>query len=494
MEPLEPGGLRTILGVTCVLYVLVMYAIAFWVRGEISTNADFLVAGRRLPLSLVWMTLLATWFGAGTMLTAADEVRQEGLRAAALDPFGAGICLLLAGFLVARPLWRLQLLTVPDLFRLRYGRRAEVVAAIIIVPGFVGWIAAQFVALSQMLALFFGIDPVVGIVLVAAIGMGYTLMGGMWSVTLTDAIQVVLVLGGLVVLTGSVLAQLGSGSLVDGWLRLNRELPAESWVVIPLSERRELWGWVGVLAVGALGNLSGQDLIQRIFSSRSESTAQNACLVAGGMYLLFGMLPLILGLAAQLLFPDREVSILPALAGTFLEPAIAVVFLVALMSAVLSTIDSALLAPSGVIAQNILRASGRWSMLQMNRFAVLGVTVASIGLALVGEDAWSLLESAYALGLVGLLVPMLFGIWIQPRGEWSALASMLVGTAAWGFHEFHDWGVFLHGIPAWSRMHLPVGLSSAGLSLLAFLLFEPPWSWRRPPAGPIDPVHSNTQG
>ena len=98
-------------------------------QGHIRNAEDFTVAGRRLPLSLAWATLLATWFGAGTLLTQADAVRNEGLSKAALDPWGAGVCLLIAGLFFAKPLWEMKLLTLPDFFRRRFGSAAELFSA-----------------------------------------------------------------------------------------------------------------------------------------------------------------------------------------------------------------------------------------------------------------------------------------------------------------------------------------------------------------------------
>ena len=200
MPATDAIALRPLLATTIVVYVLAMYALGLWARGRIHDAEDFLVAGRRLPLSLAWATLLATWFGAGTLLTATDEVRKHGFQRAALDPLGAGFCLILAGLFFAAPLWRMGLLTLSDFYRRRFGKRAELISACIMVPSYFGWVAAQFVALANMLELFFDTPLELGILLVAVVATGYTLLGGMWSVTLTDAVQISLVLAGLVVL------------------------------------------------------------------------------------------------------------------------------------------------------------------------------------------------------------------------------------------------------------------------------------------------------
>ncbi|MCG6155069.1 sodium:solute symporter family protein [Rubinisphaera margarita] len=483
------ASVQWMLGITILIYLIVMYAIGYIAQRRISNAEDFLVAGRQLPLSLAWMTLLATWFGAGTLLAAADEVRNEGLQAAALDPFGAGCCLLLAGLFVAGPIWRMKILTVPDLFRIRFGPSAEWVSSFILVPSYFGWIAAQFTALAGMLELFFGLPVPYGLALVAVVGTGYTLMGGMWSVTLTDAVQISLVLLGLVILTTVVLTDVGNGNPATGAAAVWAQTPAEHRTLIPFDDLALFWGWLGLFLTGALGNLPGQDLMQRIFAARSDRTARNACLIAGGVYLLFGTLPLILALAGNLLFPeDVNQAILPALAHAFLNPVLAIVFVVTVMSAILSTIDSAILSPASVLAQNVGRRFLEGDLLKRNRYAVLFVALCSLAVAYAGESAYALLEEAYLLTMVGLFVPMMFGLYTRPRSEWPAVASMSVGFALWAGHYFKNWESFLGPHLSPELWPVPLSLTITGLALATYLIFEPPWriQWQNP--RPTEPV------
>lgn len=469
-------SLKWLLGISTILYVIVMYVIGYIAQRKVHNAEDFLVAGRRLPLSLAWMTLLATWFGAGTLLGAADEVRTGGLRAVALDPVGAGFCLLLAGLFVAGPMWRMKLLTIPDFFQRKFGRTAELIASIVLVPSYFGWIAVQFTALAGMFELFFDIPIQYGVVIVAIIGTGYTLMGGMWSVTLTDALQISLVLGGLIVMAVVVLMELGSGDVGAGWSRLGNEADPSMLVLIPTETFRELLEWTSLFLIGALGNLPGQDLMQRVFSSNSEKTAKRACLIAGIAYLVFGAIPLMLGLAGNLLFPaEIESKILPTLAHAFLHPVVAVIFVVALLSAVLSTIDSAILAPASVLAQNIFPRFGFSDTLKTNRFAVLLIASCSLGVAFMGKKVFELLEGSYSLMLVGLFVPMMLGIYSRPRSEAPAIAALLTGAITWAVHYLLDWDYILQPFKPFDSWQLPVSLTATVLALLAYFVFEPPW-------------------
>jgi solute:Na+ symporter, SSS family len=429
------------------------------------------------------MTLLATWFGAGTMLTAADEVRHGGLQRAALDPLGAGTCLIIAAVLVAGPMWRMKLLTVPDFFARRFSRRAEMVSSLILVPSYFGWIAAQFTALAEVLQLFFDLPFGWGIVLVAIVGTGYTLMGGMWSVTLTDAVQIILLLGGLVVLLVVVLLELGRGDAIAGWMRIGAETDPEKLRLFPSDQGTQLLGWIGVFAIGALGNLPGQDLMQRVFASNSARTARRACYIAGIAYLFFGAFPLVLALGSTLLFPaDLETKILPTLAHAFLHPIVAVVFVVALLSAILSTIDSAILSPASVLAQNVFTRWGAADTLKSNRIAVLLVAVSSLALALVGESAYTLLEEAYLLTMVGLCVPMLLGLYTKPVRSSAGCASMIVGTGVWAIHFLAGWEHFLEPLQVIGWIAFPLSIGATFCSLIAYLVCEPPWRmhWTRP--------------
>jgi len=468
------GDLQAVLGTTVILYTIAMLAIGWWTRGKIHDHEDFMVAGRRLPLHLAWATIVATWFGAGAMLTATDTVRAKGLVGAALDPVGAGLCLFLAGWLLARPLWEMKLLTLPDFYGRRFGTRTERLSAVLMIPTYFGWIAAQFVALAHLLELVFAIDPTWGILIVAIVGMAYTLLGGMWSVTLTDAAQIAVVAVGLVVLAVVVLGDLGDGSFVDGLGHLWDATPDERLVVIPTDELAAFVTWFGIVAVGALGNLPGQDLTQRIFASNSARTAVWACHIAGFVYFGLGIFTLLLGLSAELVVPAEELaakSTMALLASLFLTPWAAALFVLAVMSAVLSTIDSAILSPSSVLAQNLL--SPRWpnaDKLALNRGSVVAVTAVSIVTAYLGESAYELLESAYELGLVSLLVPLLMGIRTNVGGERAALASMIVGTAGWAIHFALGWETFLSPIIDPLGLPLPMALSCALVGWLVYLV------------------------
>jgi len=455
-----------VLAVSLLVYLVLMLGLGLWSARQAGDSAEeYLLAGRSLSVPMATITLLATWFGAGTMLTVTNEVAAEGLSAAALDPVGVALCLILAGWILAAPLWKMGLLTVCDFYARRFGWATEKVAALILIPSYFGWIAVQFVAVARLLELFFGLDTTLGLVLVMLAGTTYTMLGGMRAVVLTDVFQLSLVLLGLVLLVVLMVVDVGTGQVYaamgNAW-----DEPGK------LSEAMLL---LDLLVVGCLGNLPAQDLVQRFLSTRTAQGASRACYWAGGCYLLFGTFPILMGVVAASHSPGETSDVVMDFAKRLMTGPVMVVFVLAVISAVLSTIDGAILSPAGVMAQNLIprSVSQRWGTVNINRACVALIAVMSLATALSGKTAYGLLEDAYSLMLVGLLVPLLGGLWLPRRPPVAALTSMLVGTGLWLPHLFLDeeykrwfaqpwlepWGVFL-----------PTNLTITLIAAVVFLL------------------------
>lgn len=443
------------------LYTGALFAAAWFARRRIESFSDYLVAGRRLGVGLASAGLLATWFGAGTLLASAEEVRDTGLRAAALEPVGPGICLLLVGLFYAGRLRRSGLLTLSDFFAARFDRRSEVASAVIMVASFFGWIAAQFTVLAALLETLFGLPVPVGLAAAFAVTVGYTLLGGMWSVTLTDAAQAVIVAVGLFAVFAAAMAELGGGFL-GGVSRLARDTPPDLLEIVP-SGGEAFAVWAGLLLAGALGNIPGQDVLQRVFASRTETVARRACLIAGGSYLVLGVLPVGLGLAARLLAPEGGGEILTVLGRILFSPPAALALLLVVVSALLSTADSALLSAGSVLGQNLLRhVFPGANRLRLSRLAVLVVGAGSLGLAYGGLSAYALLEDAYELTLVGLFIPLTLGLYSKRGGPAAALGAIAAGAGLWALHLALGWNHFLDPLFAPSGIFVPgaVGLTA----------------------------------
>ncbi len=458
------------LAVLIALYLLGIFVVSIYAGRRVKSEEDYIVAGRRLPLSLAWATLLATWFGAATILGAAEAARIDGVRGTVLDPFASGMALIVAGLFFARPLWEMRLLTIADFYGRTFGSRAELIASLVLVPGYFGWIAAQYMALGGIQGAFFGIEPTVGMLLAAAVVLAYTLIGGMWSVTLTDAFQMVVVLVTLIVLAAAAFAQLGDGAVARGIGRLLSETPSDSLTLWPEAGAAAVIVWLGTWGSGVFGNIPGQDLMQRVFASKDARTAVRACLLAGVVYIAFGLIPVGLGLASRILLPgDGGGEILTVLASQYLRPGLTVVFVVSLISIIVSTATSAVLSPATILGHNLLGklAPFRARQLFVDRLAVVLITVASLIVAFSGRTILELLELSLSIALVSLFVPLVAGLYTRSRSELAAVLAMICGTIVWSARELV--GEVEVGGALFAFAMLPSAISGTTASLIGYI-------------------------
>ena len=183
-----------------VLYLLASIGIGLYAATRVHNTADYAVAGRSLPLAVVIATTFATWFGSETVLGVSARFVETGLGSVVEDPFGASMCLVLVGLFFAYKLYKKNLITLGDYYRQRYGRVIEVACSAIIMFSYLGWVAAQITALGLVFNLLTQgyVSITMGMVIGTAIVLIYTLYGGMWSVAMTDFVQMIVIGVGLI--------------------------------------------------------------------------------------------------------------------------------------------------------------------------------------------------------------------------------------------------------------------------------------------------------
>ena len=419
--------MESLLSITLVVYFAILLGIALFFSGKMETEEDFLVGGRKFNLWLTIFCLFGTWFGAGTLITATDEIGSQGLVATALEPYGAGMCLVLSGIFFAKPLWEMKLLTYADFFRRKYGVKVEQMSVFINIPVYVGWIAVQIVSLANIFAVFFPLPVWVFMVGISLFACFLTISGGMWSVSITDSFQLFIIILGLFYLVFKI-----SGIVPEGLWGLYNAIPADKLILIPTDKTSDLFNWVGVFSISALGNMTGQDLGQRMFSAKSANVAKYGSIIAGVAYMVIGSIPVFLGLTAHSTLGEFEGPIVPNLIKTFLDPVTAVILTLTIISAVISTITSALLAPSSMLSHNFLKKYfENTSTLVLCRWGVVAVTIISVITAFAGENVYGLLESSYAIGFVGFFVPVTVGIYSKKLNEKACIISVFVSILIW---------------------------------------------------------------
>ncbi len=424
-----PRSATIALAIALGVYLVVLTGLSIFASRKVETEEDYLVAGRNLPLFLCWGTLIATWFGAASMTAASEAAREDGLIGVILDPFACAATLVFAGLFYAAPMWRMKLLTTGDFFRRTYGTKAELIGAFIQIPSYFGWIALQYKALGDMQELYFGIPAGWGIVIACGVTLAYTMIGGMWSVTLTDTAQIVFAFFGLLMLAFSAYSSFGGGSAFIGIDRLIAQTEPSHLTLLPEATALAILGYCGTWATGLFGNIPGQDLQQRIFSARDSKTASRACILAGVLYLAFGSIPVSLGLISRLIEPDAEGGILQLMAAKYLTPTMAVIFVVSFTSIVVSTATSAVLAPATILGHNVLSRIAIFKNrgLVLDRFCVFLISMGGLALAFSGQSKMALLDLALSMQLVALFIPLTMGLYGRPRSSWAAILAMGFG-------------------------------------------------------------------
>ncbi|TXK52419.1 sodium:solute symporter [Pontibacter qinzhouensis] len=415
------------------LYLLFTIGIGLWASRRVHNTKDFLLAGRQLPFYISTAVVFATWFGSETLLGASSEFAQHGLLGVIEDPFGAALCLVLVGLFFARKLYRLNLLTMGDYYRIRYDRVTEGVAAVFMVISYFGWIAAQMVALGIVMNQVFGISTTAGVVCGSLIVVAYTYFGGMWSVSITDFMQTIMIIAGLIFITYALTRQ---ASLQE----VTAQLPADFFRMTPPDRSAVTWlNYVALWITIGLGSIPQQDVFQRVMSAKSERIAVLSSLSAGVLYLTVAFMPLLLALYARLLYPEilqEDAQLLvPGLVMQSASLWVKVLFFGALISAIISTASGAILAPASVLSENLLRPLLRQptdtQLLQLSRLCVLLVATISLTMALMRTNIYELVSESSALSLVSLFVPLVAGLYWRKANAAGAMLSMLLGMGIW---------------------------------------------------------------
>ena len=412
--------------------MLAMLGVGFYASRKTHTITEFVVAGRGMPVFLLSTTIIATWFGGGTMMGTAGASYDRGMLGVIADPIGAAVALLLVGFFFARLIRRLRILTVADFMRQRFGRIAEMAITATTLFANIAWVGAMLVAFSLIFESLTGTPMIIGIFSGAIVIFVYTAVGGLWAVAITDFIQMLIIIIGLFVLLVVVLVDVG------GWSTISVQLPENTFRLLPLENTGEQWlNYLRAWTIIGLVDLSAQTLIQRVLAAKSERAAQNSFYLGSIGYLSFGMIPVTLGIIASVTLPELAASeaVIPTLAIEHLHPVAVAVFVGAMLAAIMSSADSALLGCASVLANNVLplvkrQPSPKLSLL-VARLAIPACGIIAIVVALKIQVVFDLMLDSNILGMATIIVPFIFGVWWKKANRSGALAAMGVGLTAW---------------------------------------------------------------
>jgi len=441
-----------------VLYLLGTLALGMWAGTRIKNTSDFAVAGRSLPLVMVITTTFATWFGAETVMGIPAKFVQGGLNAVIEDPFGAGMCLVLVGLFFATKLYKLNLLTIGDYYRQRYGKGIEIFCSVAIIMSYLGWVAAQITALGLVFSVLTAgaMSPAAGMIVGTLTVLIYVVVGGFLAVAITDFIQMIVLVVGMSVIAWFA-ADLAGGAGNVMAMAQNADL----WRVWPEPSFTDIMFFIAAAVTMMFGSIPQQDVFQRVMSAKDAPTARTGAVIGGVSYILFAFVPMFIVAAAVVVMGSQALEIaqndyqrlLPTFVMTKMPLVMQILFFGALLSAIKSTSSATLLAPSTSFVENILKnirpgMTDRQQLLAMRITIVIFATLVLLyAIAMEGTSIYELVSSAYQVPLVGAFVPLVMGLYWKRATTQGAILSIAGGLLTWVlfFEQVTGWGVHFPG-------------------------------------------------
>ena len=431
--------------------MLLWFVIAYWVISvgiglyaatRVHNTKDFAIAGRHLPFYMVTATVFATWFGSETVLGIPATFLKEGLHGVVADPFGASMCLILVGLFFAAPLYRMNLLTIGDFYKKKYGRSVEVLTTVAIVISYLGWVGAQITALGLVFNVVSGgeISKLAGMWIGSSTILIYTFFGGMWAVAVTDFIQMIIIVIGMLFIGNEISDQVGGVGVVVEHARQAGKF--EFW---PAFDVKEIIAFAAAWVTMMFGSIPQQDVFQRVQSSKTEKIAIWGSVLGGSLYFLFAFVPMFLAYSATLIDPkmveglieEDPQLILPTLVMQHAPLFAQVMFFGALLSAIKSCASATLLAPSVTFSENILKPmlghklSDRKMLHTMRGVTVVFTILVTLYAMNSKASIFKMVENAYQITLVMAFVPLVAGVYWKRSTTQGALAAIFCGLSVW---------------------------------------------------------------
>jgi solute:Na+ symporter, SSS family len=425
-----------------IFYLLITIVIGLWAAKRVKNTADFVVTGRKLPLAMIITTTFATWFGAETVLGIPARFVGGGLEALIEDPFGAGLCLVLVGMFFAGKLYKFDLLTISDYYRERFGRWVELGCSLMIILSYLGWVSAQVTALGLVFNVLSGggISIPLGMILGTLTILAYTLFGGMWSVAVTDFLQMIVLVIGLLILVVFAGQQAGGADKVLA-LANSRDM----FRLLPAPNFKDVIFFVAAGITMMFGSVPQQDIFQRVMSAKDVKAATRGPVIGGLCYIAFAFLPMFLVTSAIIIMPEQTATllktdpqkVLPTLVLDHMPVTMQVMFFGAVLSAIMSTASATLLAPSVTFVENVWRQlvprqADRQELAAMRATVLIfSVCVCLYAILLRGTSIYEQVAGAYQVTLVGAFVPLLAGLYWKRATTQGAVFSIVLGVLTW---------------------------------------------------------------
>lgn len=350
---------------------------------------DMMLAGRSIPLFIAVFSMSATWIGGGYINGTAENTYSPDYGLVWVQaPWGYALSLMAGGLLFARKMRRYEFKTMLDPLSQRFGKRMAAVLFLPALSGEIFWTAAILTALGITFSVILGIGIPLAIIISAFIAIAYTAIGGLWAVAITDVVQMVILIVGLVIIVPIALANVGTMDTV--WnIYVDQKGPAASILPSRAALGDYYWLWWDYAFLLIFGGIPWQVYFQRVLSSKNETTAVRLSVIAGFVCLVAAIPAILIGVIGSatdwvsmgLPVPESPVAILPHVIRYLTNPVIATIGLGAIASAVMSSVDSSILSASSMFSWNIYRPLFKPNVSSENLVNIIKRSIWIVGIA-----------------------------------------------------------------------------------------------------------------
>lgn len=433
-----------------ILYLAAIFGVGIYCNKFNNNIDDYLLAGRRLGVGLATGTLVATYFGGGYVIGVGSEAFEKGM-SAYWSPI-AGALGILAVCLILKRMEGMNVYTVTEIVENRYKSPVlRVLTTILSLMALIGILAGQVTSAGSILSSLGLGTPTTCAIIVAAFFIGFTAFGGLWAVTVTDFIQIIVAALGLIAAAIVVLTQVGGWDSLVAQIQAT-DVPSNYFSLLKDTEPSYvLW----LIMPMFIYTLIGQDVYQRLFAAKDTKTAYKSAVLSCIILLIICFFPVLLGMAGRAMFPDMEVSsmIVPTIIRATLPPVLSGFALAAIIAAVVSTADSILTAATSHVVNDIYvryiskedpnDPQSQKKLLNLSKIMTLFVGIISVVVALAIPSVLQVLNSSYTLFTAGVFAPVVAGLLWKKATKAGAFAGLFSGLlfVALGWSGFSFFGI-----------------------------------------------------
>ncbi len=421
--------------VIVVVYLLIMLGIGYYSSKKIKSNEDFVVAGRRLGPILLAGTLAATEIGGGSSLGVVEKSYGSWGLSASWYVIAMGVAFIILS-IFAPKLRRAEVKTVPEYFRRRYGKASGLITTLIMMIPLIGLTAIQFIASATILSIMLGMSYSLAVTIVAIVITIYAIMGGLWSVTLTDFVQVFLIV------IGMALAIPFSLNLAGGMDNVVANVPEGTFNMFKGISPSTI---IALIVMYIASFSVGQEAVSRFYAARDEKTAVQGSIISAIINLVFAFIPTILGIITLALVNMGKIDsgvimqggaryALPHLAMNTMPAVVIGILFAGIISATMSSADSDLLGAGAIFGNEVYKVYINKDADNKNVMKVTKITMAIIGLlaylfALFNTGSIiNVLMFAFSLRAAGAFFPYVIGLYWKKASSAGTIASLVLGS------------------------------------------------------------------